>query len=124
MDVTVPHPQDCYDCGKTFTRDFNKAGFSHRLCPDCLKKSNDRAATRDCRFCNGKQTVHATYQMESEWGNPYICWSCMKDQDDGYVWPHIPQNVCALDVPMSEEALGVRQVVTYFNEQCQDEPEK
>ncbi len=65
---------------------------STRYCADCMKKIAERAAPRDCRFCDGKLTVHATYLMEGDYGDPYICQTCMKDQDDGYVWENIPGN--------------------------------
>lgn len=92
-----PAPQKCFECGKPFTRDFKTAGFSHRLCPECLKASNERAAPRDCQFCQGKQTVQATYQGESEYGEPYICHACLKDVH-GNTWEHIPGH--AIEVPM------------------------
>ncbi len=102
-DVTVPTPQECYECRKTFTRDFNKTGFWHRLCPECLKKLNERSAPRDCRFCDGKETVQATYQMESDYGAPYICHTCMKDQRDGYVWKEIPEHIVEAVIERGEE---------------------
>jgi hypothetical protein len=94
-DVTVPTSQVCDECGKTFTRDFNVTGFWHHLCPDCLAKLRERSRDRDCAFCSGKGTVHATYHFESDYGEPYICHTCMKDTN-GATWGFIPSTVAEI----------------------------
>jgi hypothetical protein len=66
---------------------------TQRYCQDCRKKIRQRSSPRDCHFCEGKQTVHATYHMEGDWGTPYICHHCMKDQRDGFLWEHIPPSL-------------------------------
>ena len=43
-----------------------------RYCDECLKAIAERSQPRDCKFCNGKETVHATYLMEGDYGDPYI----------------------------------------------------
>lgn len=77
----------------------------HRYCKTCLKAIAEREAPRACRFCDGKQTVHATYQMESDYGAPYICHTCMKDQRDGYVWKEIPEHIVYAVIERGDEAL-------------------
>ena len=64
------------------------------------RKERRIGSARDCRFCNEKQSVHPTYHFEGDYGHPYICYSCMKDQQHGRVWPHIPMNAVALDTPL------------------------
>ena len=87
----------CDGCGK------DMGERSSRYCLDCMKAIAERAAPKDCKFCDGKKTVHATYHFESDYGKPYICHKCMKDQGDGYVWPHIPPNIAGLPVDATEE---------------------
>lgn len=77
---------------------------STRYCEDCMKAIAERAAPRDCHFCGGKETVHATYQMEGDYGAPYICHTCMKDQRDGYVWQEIPNSIVDAVVERGDEA--------------------
>lgn len=77
----------CDQCGK------DVGNVPTRYCKDCREKIWQRMQPRDCRYCGGVQTVQATYQFESDYGRPYICHSCMKDQSDGYVWPSIPETI-------------------------------
>lgn len=87
----------CDHCGKPVS-------FGRRYCSDCLGKIQERAEPKDCRFCGGKQTVQATYQMEGDYGAPYICHTCMKDQRDEYVWKKIPAHIADAVVERGEDA--------------------
>jgi hypothetical protein len=78
---------------------------STRYCEECMKKIAERSQPRNCRFCGGENTVHATYLMEGDYGGPYICHTCMKDQADGYVWEKIPNHIVDAFIERGEDAL-------------------
>lgn len=66
-----------------------------RYCKECMKEINERARPKDCQFCQGQGTVHATYNFESDYTGPYICHNCMKDTN-GAIWGYIPDNTADL----------------------------
>jgi hypothetical protein len=63
-----------------------------RYCADCNKKIAARAAPKDCPFCQGKETAKATYQFEGDYGPPYVCTVCLKDENGGQ-YTSMPGNI-------------------------------
>lgn len=64
----------------------------YRYCNECARKIAERATPKDCTYCNGKETVHATYHFEGDYRAPYICHNCMVDTK-GRTWGFIPENI-------------------------------
>jgi hypothetical protein len=93
MNANQPQPETRNLCGMC-CKDMGERAT--RYCEECNKKIAERAAPKDCKFCQGKESVHATYQMEGDYGAPYICHTCKKDQY-GYTWEHIPADIVELN---------------------------
>jgi DNA polymerase-3 subunit epsilon len=47
---------------------------------------------KDCPQCGGENTLSLVYHFESEWGRPYVCAACHKEED-GYQYKEYPHSI-------------------------------